>query len=171
MNQNIWGSHMWFSLHTITFNYPLKPTKEDITNYKNFIISLKYVIPCSACKKNYTRHLNELPIDKALLNRKNFVYWMIDMHNAVNGEIGKKIWSYDEVIKKYEQVYNKKIELNSDNKSSNESFNVSSNVSSIERFSNSEETVLYEKNIISYILILFIILLIINLLVKIYKSK
>jgi hypothetical protein len=26
MNQNIWGPHLWFSLHTISFNYPLKPS-------------------------------------------------------------------------------------------------------------------------------------------------
>ena len=159
MNQNIWGSHMWFSLHTITFNYPLNPNQEDISNYKNFFISLKYVIPCSICKKNYIRHLNELPLDNVLTSRKKLVYWLIDMHNMVNGEIGKKIWSYDEVIKKYEQVYNKKIILDSNN-----------DTSISENFTNSEDSLLYKKNIITYILLFFIILLIINLSIMIYKS-
>lgn len=36
MNQNIWGSHLWFSLHSISFNYPLSPSIEDKNNYKNF---------------------------------------------------------------------------------------------------------------------------------------
>lgn len=161
MNQNIWGSHMWFSLHTITFNYPLKPNPEDISNYKDFFISLKYVIPCSICKKNYIRHLNELPLDNVLTSRKKLVYWLIDMHNMVNGEIGKKIWSYDEVIKKYEQVYNKKIVLEASN-----------NIEISENFTNSEDSSLsYKKNIISYILLFFIILLIINLSIMIYKHK
>ena len=34
MNQNIWGSHLWFSLHTISFAYPIKPTINDQNNYK-----------------------------------------------------------------------------------------------------------------------------------------
>jgi hypothetical protein len=112
MNQNIWGPHLWFSLHTISFNYPLNPTQEERNNFKNFFLNLQEVIPCSICKKNYIRHLKEHPIDNFLNNRKSLVYWVIDMHNMVNGEIGKKILSYDLVIKKYEEVYKKKIELN-----------------------------------------------------------
>ena len=112
MNQNIWGPHLWFSLHTISFNYPLKPSIKDKEQYYNFFISLQETIPCSVCKKNYKRHLNEHPIKDYLDNRKSLVYWVIDMHNMVNAEIGKKILSYNIVIKKYENVYKKKIELN-----------------------------------------------------------
>jgi hypothetical protein len=90
MNQNIWGPHMWFSLHTISFNYPIKPTENDKYYYKNYFNSLQHVIPCSVCKRNYIRHLNELPIDKAIENRKSLVYWVIDLHNLVNSETGKK---------------------------------------------------------------------------------
>ena len=39
MNQNIWGPHLWFSLHTISFNYPLKPTENDKYNQQLQIIS------------------------------------------------------------------------------------------------------------------------------------
>jgi hypothetical protein len=112
MNQNIWGPHLWFSLHTISFNYPLVPKTEDKEYYKNFFTSLQHVIPCSICKKNYMRHIKEHPITNFLDNRKSMVYWVIDMHNMVNAEIGKKILSYDVVIKKYEEVYKKKIVLN-----------------------------------------------------------
>jgi hypothetical protein len=120
MNQNIWGSHLWFSLHTISLNYPLKPNKIDKRDYKNFFINLQEVIPCSVCKTNYKRHLNEHPIDNYLHNRKAIVYWVIDMHNMVNVEIGKKVYSYDKVIKKYEDVYNKKIILDSNSNDIND---------------------------------------------------
>ena len=119
MNQNIWGPHLWFSLHSISFNYPLKPTIEDKNNYKNFFLNLQEVIPCSVCKKNYKRHLNEHPIQDYLGNRKSLVYWLIDMHNMVNVEIGKKLFSYDIVIKKYEDVYQKKIILNNETENQN----------------------------------------------------
>ena len=109
MNQNIWGSSMWFSLHTITMNYPNKPTYIQKKDYKNFFNSLQYVIPCTVCRRNYQRHLKELPLETALTNRKTLVYWLIDIHNMVNSEIGKKIMSYKNVIDKYEKIYDKKI--------------------------------------------------------------
>jgi hypothetical protein len=116
MNQNIWGSHMWFSLHTISFNYPLKPSEKDKKQYENYFTSLQFVIPCPVCKKNYIRHIQEHPIQNFLNTRKSLVYWVIDMHNMVNAEIGKKIVSYDTVIKKYESAYNKTLILDEDHK-------------------------------------------------------
>jgi hypothetical protein len=90
-------------------NYPNIPRYVDKQDYKNFFVSLQYVIPCSVCKKNYQRHLKELPIENALESRQKLVYWLIDIHNLVNAEIGKKIISYKNVIKKYEKIYSKKI--------------------------------------------------------------
>lgn len=109
MNQNIWGSHLWFSLHSITFTYPLKPTYDEKKEFRNFFLSLQNIIPCSICKKNYKRHLKEKPIESHLETRKDLVYWLIDMHNIVNAEIGKKVLSYETVIKKYENVYQKNL--------------------------------------------------------------
>ncbi len=154
MNQNIWGPHLWFSLHTMTFVYPLKPKHEDKKHYQTFFESLQYTIPCSVCRKNYIRHLKELPIEKHLESRKDLVFWLIDIHNMVNGETGKKILSYEVVIKKYEKVYGKKIILegNKDMDESDESLS---------------HDLMYETNSLSFqnycyyfIILLFIILMI-----------
>ena len=157
MNQNIWGPHLWFSLHTITFNYPLNPNQDDKDNYKNFFNSLKNVIPCSVCKKNYIRHLNELPIDQHLNNRKKLVYWVIDLHNMVNGETGKKILSYDIVIKKYEDAYGKKIVLDGEKDNSVEK--------------TEDNSIFFYKKIIYYLFIIFLTLLFINLIYSIKIKK
>ena len=154
MNQNIWGSHLWFSLHTISFNYPLDPSPSDKESYKRFFVNLRDVIPCSVCKKNYIRHLNEHPIDNYLKNRKSLVYWLIDMHNMVNGEIGKKILSYDVVIKKYENVYGKKFKLNS---------NIESGIES--QYINSYSKIMYG------IIIFLLLLIIINYIYYLWKCK
>ena len=163
MNQNIWGPHLWFSLHTISFNYPLRPNDDEKKYYYDFFNNLQEVIPCSVCKKNYKRHLNEHPIKNFLNTRKTLVYWVIDMHNMVNGEIGKKTLSYENVIKKYENVYKKKIIFEDDNKIEDDKFKEVKY--SNEKFHNlSEENKNNNKmNIIVYIIIsIFIILLIIN---------
>lgn len=158
MNQNIWGPHLWFSLHTITFNYPLKPTIDDKDNYRNFFNSMKNVIPCSVCKKNYIRHLNEIPIDQHLHNRKSLVYWVIDLHNMVNGETGKKILSYDNVIKKYEDAYGKKIVLDGE-------------IEYVSKKKIEYKSVFFYKNIIYYLFVFFLILLLVNLIYTIRKHK
>ena len=167
MNQNIWGPSMWFSLHTITFNYPLEPKDIDKANYKIFLENFGNVIPCSICKKNYARHLKEHPIDKYLCNRKSFVYWMIDLHNMVNSETGKKILSYDIVIKKYEKIYNKKIILN-DKTPTDEICNKDGcDITKKEiLLSNEKKYTLYY-----IIIVLLIIILIINLVFLYGKSK
>ena len=172
MNQNIWGPHLWFSLHSISFNYPLKPSIEDKNNYKNFFLSLQETIPCSVCKKNYKRHLNEHPLQDYLDNRKSLVYWVIDMHNMVNAEIGKKILSYDIVIKKYEDVYQKKIELNNNELNNDELNNDELNNDELNNYELNKEN--YVNPSVDYIKLvygifaIFILLLIINL---IYLKK
>lgn len=114
MNQNVWGPHLWFSLHTISFTYPIRPKETDKEEYKSFFIALQHVIPCSICKKNYKRHLKEFPVDAHLNSRKDLVYWVIDLHNMVNSETGKRVISYEDAIKRYEDAYKKKIALNAE---------------------------------------------------------
>ena len=154
MNQNIWGSHLWFSLHTISFNYPTKPTNDDKEKYKLFFETLQYVIPCNICKKNYIRHLQEHPITNHLNSKKDLVYWVIDMHNMVNAEIGKKILSYDVVLKKYKLIYDKNINLDKDD-----------TLDSLHMIGKDGDKDIYVdyKYIINGLFIAFIILLIINL--------
>ena len=182
MNQNIWGPHLWFSLHTISFTYPLKPTKTDMNNYKIFYESLQNVIPCNICKKNYIRHLKENPIDPHLNSRKDLVYWVIDMHNMVNAETGKKILSYDNVIKKYELVHKRKINLNieqddEEEYNSDEEHDIQSDIrlmndtNYMDNNNNNKNNNNKYTFIINIIFIIFIILLIINLIYITFYSK
>ena len=50
MMTSIWGPSMWHTMHTISFNYPVKPTYKDKINYKKFITNLKYILPCCKCR-------------------------------------------------------------------------------------------------------------------------
>jgi hypothetical protein len=109
MNQRVWGPKLWFSLHSITFTYPYNPSSEDKKTVSDFFVSLKDVLPCTACQTNYKKNLADFPIK--LDSRKELVYWLINLHNNVNKETGKKKWSYKDVIRKYEREYGCKIYL------------------------------------------------------------
>ena len=111
MNQNIWGPKYWFTLHTMTFEFPQNPTYNDRKIYYNLFTSLQYLLPCSVCRQHYKKNLRELPLENNLYSRKSIVYWLIDIHNKVNVETGKRIYSYDEVISIYSKILNKPIEL------------------------------------------------------------
>ena len=43
MLTSVWGPGMWHSLHTISFNYPINPTKTDKRNYRDYILHMKYI--------------------------------------------------------------------------------------------------------------------------------
>ena len=104
MLTSVWGPSLWHFLHTMSFNYPVKPTNQDKTNYKRFIMSLKSVLPCKYCRINFRKNLQQLPLtDKALQNRSCFSKWMFNMHELVNKMLKKKSGlKYCDIRERYE---------------------------------------------------------------------
>ena len=109
MDPNIWGPSAWTFLHTVTLNYPNNPTKTDINNYEKFFKSLQPILPCPKCSINYKKHFTKSPIRPHLKNKETLVKWLINIHNDVNKINNNKIWTYDEVINKYKDLYSKNI--------------------------------------------------------------
>lgn len=104
MLTSVWGPSLWHYLHTMSFNYPVHPTKKDKENYKNFIYSLKTNLPCKYCRINMKKNLKHVPLNsKALKNRENFSKWMYHFHEHVNKMLGKKSGlKYCQVRDRYE---------------------------------------------------------------------
>ena len=105
MEPTIWGPKMWFTMHTLTLNYPSNPTDTDKKIYANFFNSLKLIIPCEQCRKHYIEHLEKKPVEYFLDNKDKLVKWLIDIHNEVNRLLNKKIYSYDEALQIYKDIY------------------------------------------------------------------
>ncbi len=100
MHTKIWGKNMWKSLHLVSLSYPSKPEIKDKKDYYTFFISVGNVLPCDTCRMNYKKHLEELPLDDVVLSSKEaLVKWVIDMHNIVNRDLGKKIIPYHEALR------------------------------------------------------------------------
>jgi len=103
MNPELWGPKMWFYMHTVAINYPDTPSNEDTKHYRNFFENIKYTLPCSSCRMNYINHFNEIPI--RLDSKMELFNWTVDIHNKVNGLLGKPILSYSEAIAIYTELY------------------------------------------------------------------
>ena len=100
----VWGPSLWHFLHTMSFNYPVKPTCDDKKEYMRFIKSLRYILPCRYCRENLTRNLKETGFSiKDMRNRESFSRFVYRLHNHINKMLGKKnSIKYDEVRSRYE---------------------------------------------------------------------
>ena len=104
MLTTVWGPPMWHSLHTISFNYPVNPSKKTKERYRNFILSLKHVLPCGKCRKNLETNFKQLPLKmKHMKSRDTFSRYIYDLHELINTMLNKKSGlTFDAVRERYE---------------------------------------------------------------------
>ena len=104
MLTSIWGPPLWHTLHTISFNYPVNPTKEQKENYYNFFKNLRHVLPCKYCRINLKKNLKSIPLKKSVFkNRDSLSRWVYNLHETVNKMLDKKSGlSYKDVRERYE---------------------------------------------------------------------
>lgn len=104
MLTSVWGPAQWHFLHTMSFNYPVNPTPEDKHNYRNYVMSLKNVLPCKYCRMNLKTNLKQMPITMAhMKNRETFSKYIYELHELVNKMLHKKSnLTYCDVRERYE---------------------------------------------------------------------
>lgn len=104
MLTSVWGAPMWHYLHTMSFNYPVEPTKEDKKHYKDFIYNLRNVLPCKYCRINLTNNLKKKPLLMChMKNRGTFSRYIYELHELINKMLGKTSHlTYCDVRERYE---------------------------------------------------------------------
>ena len=104
MMTKIWGPALWHYLHTMSFNYPVKPTAADKKHYRDFIINLQYVLPCKYCRMNLTNNFKKKPLKMShMASRDTFSRYIYELHETVNKMLLKKSHlTYSDVRERYE---------------------------------------------------------------------
>lgn len=104
MMTTIWGPPLWHVLHTMSFNYPIKPSIQDKRHYRQFVLSLKNVLPCGKCRKNLSNNLSALPLTpNKMQSRDTFSKYIYDLHECVNKMLNKQsALTYEDVRERYE---------------------------------------------------------------------
>ncbi len=105
MNPNLWGPPAWDFLHTITFNYPYRPTHQEKIKTIMFFETLGDMLPCQSCREHYQENLAKYPVRKAVSDRDTLVKWLIHIHNQVNRLLGKRIYHPRTIINKFNKKY------------------------------------------------------------------
>jgi hypothetical protein len=100
----VWGPALWHYLHTMSFNYPINPTMAEKNNYRDFILSLKNVLPCKYCRENLKNNFKAHPLMMChMKNRDTFSRYIYKLHEIINKMLGKKSGlTYCEVRERYE---------------------------------------------------------------------
>ena len=100
----VWGPSMWHYLHTMSFNYPVKPTCEDKKHYRETILNLQYTLPCKYCRINLKNNFKQHPLQIChMKNRETFSKYIYQLHEIVNKMLNKKSGlSYCDVRERYE---------------------------------------------------------------------
>lgn len=100
----VWGPAQWHMLHTISFNYPINPTAEEKKQYMEYVLSLKNVLPCGACRKNLVKNFKKYPLKmKNMESRDTFSRYIYNLHEIVNTMLKKKSnLTYCDVRERYE---------------------------------------------------------------------
>jgi hypothetical protein len=104
MLTSVWGPAQWHFLHTISFNYPVEPSPEDKTNYRNYVLSLTNILPCKYCRMNLKTNFKQMPLQmEHMKNRETFSRYIYELHELVNKMLHKKSnLTYCDVRERYE---------------------------------------------------------------------
>ena len=104
MLTSVWGPSMWHYLHTMSFNYPVEPSKENKHYYKEFVKNLQYTLPCKYCRINLKNNLKARPIKEChMKDRESFSRYIYELHELVNKMLNKKSGlKYCDVRERYE---------------------------------------------------------------------
>jgi len=104
MLTTVWGPPMWHYLHTMSFNYPVKPSQSDKKYYRDFVLNLKYVLPCGKCRKNLSKNFEKLPLKMShMKNRETFSRYVFNLHELINKMLRKtSALTYETVRDRYE---------------------------------------------------------------------
>lgn len=104
MLTTVWGPSIWHFLHTMSFNYPVKPTEDDKKHYSEFIKSLQHILPCRHCRENIVKNFKVFPLKPCHMeSRATFSRYVYGLHETVNKMLGKKSGlKYCDVRERYE---------------------------------------------------------------------
>lgn len=104
MLTTVWGPSMWHYLHTVSFNYPVRPTSADKKHYRELLLNMQHTLPCRHCRENLKRNFRAHPLKAChMMNRDAFSRYVYRLHEIVNKMLGKQSGlSFCEVRERYE---------------------------------------------------------------------
>lgn len=104
MSPDVWGPIFWRTMHIVSLGYNPEPTKREQEDAIRFYKALETMLPCGICRAHYSEFLKEMPVEAAVGSRDDLIYWVFQLHNKVNANLGKRQFTFDEYIQSMRQL-------------------------------------------------------------------
>ena len=91
--KEFWGPSVWKTIHSFAIAY----TPDQKQQFKNYINSLQYILPCQACREHLKQNLKILKIDDYLSNNHQLFLWSYLLHDRVNRQLGKSSPPFEQI--------------------------------------------------------------------------
>ena len=105
LDPKIWGPHYWFFLHTIAMSYPVHPNAVTKKKYYDFVQNIPLFIPVESMAGEFSKLLDQYPVQPYLDNKESFIRWMWFIHNKINIKLEKPQISLNDFYVKYYEEY------------------------------------------------------------------
>lgn len=105
LDPKIWGPHYWFFLHTIAMSYPIHPNAVTKKKYYDFVQNIPLFIPVESMSGEFSKLLDQYPVQPYLDNKESFIRWMWFIHNKINMKLEKPQISLNDFYVKYYEEY------------------------------------------------------------------
>ena len=105
LDSAIWGPHYWFFLHTIAMSYPIHPNAVTKKKYYDFVQNIPLFIPIESMAGEFSKLLDQYPVQPYLDNKESFIRWMWFIHNKINIKLEKPQISLNDFYVKYYEEY------------------------------------------------------------------
>lgn len=105
LDPKIWGPHYWFFLHTIAMSYPVYPNAVTKKKYYDFVQNIPLFIPVESMAGEFSKLLDQYPVQPYLDNKESFIRWMWFIHNKINKKLEKPQISLNDFYVKYYEEY------------------------------------------------------------------
>ena len=101
---SVWGPAQWHFLHTMSFNYPVRPTNKDKKHYIDYMLNLVNILPCKHCRENLKKNYKVFPLTTdCMKDRNSFSRYVYRLHERINKNLGKDSGlTYCDVRERYE---------------------------------------------------------------------
>lgn len=98
------GRSSWNLLHTISANYPDKPSNRQQSEMRQFLQLFSHIYPCSWCASDFEKYLKDH--SPKLGSRDEFGRWMCEAHNEVNSKLNKETFDCNFWQKRWKDGWN-----------------------------------------------------------------
>jgi hypothetical protein len=105
LEPKVWGPHYWFFLHTIAMSYPIYPNAVTKKKYYEFIQNIPLFIPIDKIASDFSKLLDQYPVQPYLDNRESLIRWFWFIHNKINKKLDKPQISLNDFYVKYYEEY------------------------------------------------------------------